>query len=279
MIIERSFLRKLYKKRPKWSRKGQYGKLLVIGGSPIYVGAPLFVALAALRSGCDLVHVAAPQRAANIIARTPDVITHSLGGNHLAERHVRDLLRISKKMDAIVIGNGLGTKKDTLSAVNIFLKKCTLPTVIDADAFKAVAKDKNLLKNRLLTPHAGEFFLLTGKSVGNELETRKKAAKDFASKYKCVVLLKGHIDIITDGKRMAINRTGSPEMAKGGTGDTLAGICGALLARGVNEFDTAYAAAYINGTAGHIAAKEKGESLIASDVIEKISEVIRETNQ
>ena len=275
MIVQRSILRKLYKRRPKWSHKGQYGKLLVIGGSQVYTGAPLFAAMAALRSGCDLVHVAAPQRAANIIARTPDLITHQLKGNHFSTRHVKELVEISRRMDAVVIGNGLGTNKETLSAVNAFLKKCKLPTVIDADAIRAVAKNKKLLKNRLLTPHAGEFFLLTGKSVGNELETRKKAAKDFASRYKCTVLLKGHVDIITDGKKLAMNKTGNVYMAKGGTGDTLAGICGALLARGASAFHAGCAGAYINGAAGDLAAKEKGEAMITSDLIDKIPNVLK----
>ncbi len=279
MIIKKSFLRKIYKKRKAWNHKGQFGKLLVIGGSDVYVGAPSFVALAALRSGCDLVYVAAPQRAANIIARTPDLITYQLNGNHLSKGHVNKLLEVSKKMDAIVIGNGLGSHKETLSAIDNFLRKCRLPTVLDADAIRAAASNKKLLKGRIITPHAGEFFLLTGKSVGNKLEIRKKIAQNFASQYKCTVLLKGHIDIITDGKKVAINKTGNVYMTKGGTGDSLAGICGALLARGVGAFHAGCAAAYINGAAGDLVAKEKGESLIASDVIEKIPEVIREANR
>ncbi len=275
MIIKKLFLRKIYKKRQPWSHKGQFGKLLVIGGSSVYVGAPLFVALAALRSGCDLVRVAAPQRAANIIARKPDLITYKLKGNYFSKSHVNKILEMATNMDAVVIGNGLGEHKDTLSAVNNFLEKCRLPITIDADAFKAVARDKKLLRNQLITPHAGEFFLLTGRSVGNELETRKRAAKNFASKYKCTVLLKGHVDVITDGKKIAINKTGNVYMTKGGTGDTLAGVCGALIARSTPAFDAACAAAFINGAAGDLAAKEKGESMITSDLIEKIPEVIR----
>ncbi len=275
MIIKKSFLKKIYKKRKAWTHKGKHGKLLVIGGSNIYVGAPLFVALAALRSGCDLVYVAAPQRAANIIARTPDLITYQLNGNHLAKRHVKQLLKMSKNMDAIVIGNGLGNNKDTLSAINNFFSKCSLPTVLDADAIRASASNKKLLKGRIITPHAGEFFLLTGKSVSNELELRKKYAKTFASKYKCIVLLKGHIDVITDGNKVAINKTGSPKLTVGGTGDTLAGICGALLARGTGAFDAACAAAYVNGKAGEYAVRRYGESTIASDLVEEISNVLK----
>ncbi len=277
MIVKRSVLKKIYRPRSSWSHKGQFGKLLVVGGNPVYVGAPMFAAVAALHAGCDLVYVAAPQRAADIIARRPDLITYRLTGNHVSTRHLKFLLETSQKMDAVVIGNGIGNRKDTGKSVNVFLNKCKKPTVVDADGLRAAAKNKSVLKGKIVTPHTGEFLALSGKRLGSNINERKTAARRFAENHRCIVILKGHVDVITDGKEVMLNKTGNVYMTKGGTGDTLAGICGALLARGTNAFDAACAAAYINGAAGDIAAREKKESLTASDVIECISKVISKT--
>lgn len=275
MIIKRSFLRKIYRKRSPWSHKGRFGKLLVIGGNNVYVGAPMFVAMAGLRSGCDLVYVAAPGRAADIIAGMPDLITYKLKGDQISGRHVKQLIKLSENSDAVVIGNGIGNQKSNASAVNAFLRKCKTPTVVDADGLRAVANDTTLVQKRVLTPHIGEFFVLSGRKLGDNLNKRKVAVKDFAKKYRCVIVLKGHVDIVTDGKKTALNKTGNVFMTKGGTGDTLAGTCGALLARGIPAFHAGCAAAYINGAAGDLAAREKKESLIASDIVEKIPDVIK----
>ena len=274
MMVKRSFLRHIYKKRRSWIHKGQSGKLLIVGGNNVYVGAPMFAATAAMRSGCDLVYVAAPQRPADIIARIPDLITYRLKGDNISKMHLKQLLSISKNMDALVIGNGIGTSGDTMSAVNGFLTKCTIPAVIDADAIRAVARKPSLLNGRIVTPHTGEFFVLSGKKLNSNLHQRKIAAKKFAQQYNCIIVLKGHVDIITDGRKIALNKTGNVFMTKGGTGDTLAGICGALVARGIDHFEAACAAAYINGAAGDLAACEKKESLLASDIVENIAKVI-----
>jgi len=280
--IKSNILKKIYKRRKAWSHKYNFGHLLVIGGSKHYSGSPAFNALAALRAGVDLVTVVAPERAANIIASfSPDLIAYPLKGDNLCKKHLAELLKLSHGKSAVVIGGGLLREKEVFEVVEEYLKRIGIPCVIDADAIHAVARNRKILRGRefVLTPHAHEFLVLSGIQVSNSLEQRIRVVKKVATELKVTILLKGHVDVISDGKRIALNRTGSPYMTKGGMGDTLAGICGALLARGVNCFDAACAAAYINGKAGELASKKYGESLIASDLIEEIGRVISHSLQ
>ena len=276
-VVTKSILKKIYKPREKWSHKGDFGSLLVIGGSKRYSGSPTFNALAAYRAGVDLVTIAAPRRAADIIASfSPDLITYPLEGDYLNETHLDDIFMLAQNSDAVVIGGGLERNRETLVTVRKILKGLTLPCVIDADAIHAIAEEKNLLeKNFVITPHAHEFFVLTGKKVENNLKKRIKVVKDAASRLNCTIALKGYVDVISDGKRVAINKTGSPFMSVGGTGDTLAGICGALLARKIEPFEAACAACFINGRAGELASKKFREGLIASDLLKEIPNVIK----
>ncbi|RLJ02052.1 MAG: NAD(P)H-hydrate dehydratase [Candidatus Aenigmatarchaeota archaeon] len=270
-------LRKIYKKREKEVHKYNFGSLLVIGGSKIYSGSPTFNALAALRSGVDLVEIAAPERAANIIASfSPDLITHPLKGDFLKKEHLKQIYKILENKTGFVIGGGLGREKETFKAVQKFLSEAKLPGVIDADAIYAVAEKPEIVreKNFVLTPHAYEFFILSGERVLDDLERRKNKVIKVARELKTTILLKGNIDIISDGNKIYLNKTGTPYMTKGGTGDTLAGICGALLARKVNCFESACCAAYINGRAGELASKKFRESFLASDLLNEIPKVI-----
>jgi NAD(P)H-hydrate epimerase len=272
-MITETILKKVYKPRGDWSRKYDFGSLLIIGGSKLYHGSPALAAMAALRTGVDLVTVAAPERAANLVASvSPDLITYPLKGDRITKLHLRVLLEMTKNKTAIVIGGGMGREKDTMNAIADFLKKSQLPAVIDADAIHAVASNKKVIKkNFIITPHFHEFYVLTGIEAAEDLEeTVKKEAK----KLGATLLLKGHIDTISDGERVESNKTGNPFMTKGGTGDTLAGICGSLLAQGIEPFDAACAAAYINGKAGDLAAKEKKQALLATDLIAKLPDAL-----
>jgi NAD(P)H-hydrate epimerase len=276
-IVKQSILRQIYKPRPDWSHKGDFGKLLVVGGSKRYSGSPTFNALAAYRAGVDLVTVAAPRRAADIIASfAPDIITYPLEGDYLNETHLDDIFLLAQNSDALAIGGGLERNEKTMVTVRKILKGVTLPCVIDADAIHAVANDKKVLReNFIVTPHSHEFFVLTRKKPEPNVKKRVDLVKKEASKVGCIILLKGHVDVISDGKKVAINKTGCPEMTVGGTGDTLTGICGALLARKVEAFEAACAACFINGKAGELAAKKFGEGLMASDLLEEIPKVLK----
>jgi NAD(P)H-hydrate epimerase len=276
--VSKSFLKKIYLPRPEWSHKGNFGHVLVVGGSRKYSGSPAFAAIAAFRSGSDLVTIAAPERAANIIASfSPDMITEPLKGNYLNNSHLYQILEIAKSADAVVIGGGIERRPETATLVHNLLKNVKVPCVIDADAIHAIAHSPAILSGRpfVLTPHQREFHTLTNHEVGLELNQRTEAVKFFASRSRTTILLKGHIDIISDGERTFHNSTGNPNMTKGGTGDTLAGICGAILGMKFDPLTAACAAAYINGAAGDLAAKEKGPGMLASDLLEKIPLVIK----
>lgn len=276
-MAAKSLIRKIYRPRPAWSKKGDFGKLLVVGGSILYSGSPIFNALAAYRAGCDLVKIIAPEEAAEAAkAYMPDLIAYPLDCDFITKKDIKSITAMQKDCDAMVIGGGLGRTKATLDAIRAILRKTKIPVVVDADAIHAVSASKmKLRKNFIVTPHSHEFFVLGGRKVTSDIKQRCALAKGLASRLNCVVLLKGHIDVISDGKKIATNKAGNPFMTKGGFGDTLAGICGALLARGVNAFDAACAAAYVNGRAGELAAKKYGEGTLASDLINEIPRAIK----
>ena len=263
-----------YPKPQLKSHKGQNGRLLVIGGGP-YTGAPALNALAALRSGVDLVHIAAPKNAYPIIASfSPNFIVQPLSSSYLVKNDVKIITKMFSMVDAVLIGSGLGSSEETKSAVLSIVKKCKKPIVIDADAIDAV-KDLTFNNNCILTPHLGEFQKLGGKTSGSPDELANNVKK-IAKKLKAKVLLKSKIDIISDGKSIKLNRTGNPGMSVGGTGDVLAGIVGGILAKGVDPFNAVRMGAFMCGYAGDLAFKEKSYSLLATDIIEKIPCVFKE---
>jgi len=284
--VTKNILKKIYKKRPEESKKYDFGLLIVIGGSDFYSGSPALNALAAFRAGVDMVRIIATKRAADIIASfSPDLAAYPLEGKWLGEKHLATLIEMTEGAKevahgktAVVIGGGVGRSEETQKVILEYLEKVSVPVVIDADAIHAVSKKPEIILGKpfLITPHTYEFFVLTGREVYKLPQEEKiRAVKEEAARLKTTILLKGRTDIISDGKEVALNKTGGPFLTVGGTGDTLAGICGALLARGVNAFESAQAAAFINGLAGEIAFKKLGEGLVATDLINSIPEVIK----
>src|SRR3989344_6742617 len=270
--MNRVALKRLLLERKPWSHKGDFGRLLVIGGSEHYTGAPALAAMAALRSGCDVVTLAAPQRCADAAAAwSPNLIAHPLPGGYITKLHVPEIKKLIEGKDAVVIGNGIGSNRNTLEAVGQILNAVNVPCVIDGDAMQ---KMSGSLKGFILTPHEGDFKRMTGRHPGGTPLERKRSVEQFAQQIGATILLKGHVDVISDGKRTVFNKTGNAFMTKGGTGDALAGIAGALLARKVGAFDAAAYAAYISGRAGDIAAREKRYGLLATDVIDCIHKVV-----
>ena len=284
--VTKEILKKIYKERPPESKKYDFGLLVVIGGSEFYSGSPALNALAAFRAGVDMVRIIAPKRAADIIASfSPDLAAYPLEGKWLEKKHLATLIEmtesakeVSHGKTAVVIGGGIGRSEETQKAIQEYLARISVPVVVDADAIHAVSKKLGIISGKpfLITPHTYEFFILTGREVYKLPEEEKiKAVQEEAARLKITILLKGRTDIISDGKEVALNKTGGPFLTVGGTGDTLAGICGAILARGINAFETAQAAAFINGLAGEIAFKKLGEGLVATDLINSIPEVIK----
>jgi NAD(P)H-hydrate epimerase len=284
--VTKDILRKIYKPRPPESKKYDFGLLTVIGGSEFYSGSPALAAMAAFRAGVDMVRIIAPKRAADIIASfSPDLAAYPLEGKWLERKHLATLIEMTECAQeaahgktAVVIGGGMGRSEETQRAILEYLEKVSVPVVIDADAIHAVSKKLEIIagKSFLITPHTYEFFVLTGKEIYKLPEEEKiKIVREEAKRLQTTILLKGATDIISDGKEVALNYTGSPLMTVGGMGDTLAGIAGALMARGILPFEAGQAAAYINGLAGELAGEKLGESVMATDLINSIPEVIK----
>jgi len=263
-------------RRSPEAHKGEFGRLLVVGGSEIFTGAPTLVAMAAYRTGTDLVFVAAPEKAAQAISSmSPNMITIKLPGENFAVAHIRLLREHLEKASVIAIGPGLGLNKQTISAVRkivalaIQRKK---PLLLDADGLKAlgVIRKRIFDGTTVVTPHAGEFQAITGKAPSRDLKLRSDEVRELASKSGAAVLLKGHIDVVSDGMRVKLNRTGNPGMTVGGTGDVLSGIVAGLMAQGVEAFRAAVAGAFINGAAGDLAEEKLGNHLTPTDLLEYI---------
>lgn len=265
-------------RRPE-AHKGDFGRLLIVGGSETFSGAPAFAALAALRAGVDLAYVAAPRDTAYAISSmSPDLITLKLEGNHLNKENLPVVRRHLEKATAVVLGPGLGLHRETVEAVNELIKEIEhrrIPMLLDADGLKAFSGSKRRLSTSVvLTPHTGEYKILTGKSLPRSMEERVEAIRKTAQDLDAVLLVKAHVDIISDGYRTKLNLTGNPGMTVGGTGDILSGIVGALLAQGIGPFEAAVAGAFINGAAGDFVKAEKGYHMVASDLLEWIPKII-----
>lgn len=272
-------IQKITKTRSPTAHKGDFGRVLVIGGSEVFSGAPALVASAANRAGADLVHIAAPTKTAYAISSmSADLITIKLDGDHLNPRNVSSLAPYLDKSTAVAIGPGLGLHKDTKEFVREMVKSVEerkIPLLLDADGLKALAEFKRKMKSpTVLTPHEGEYRTLTGHELTDNLEEKALDVKKTADELGAVILLKGHTDIISDGRLCKFNSTGNPGMTVGGTGDVLSGIVAALLAQGVDPFEAAVAGAFINGAAGDFVASVKGFHMVATDLLEWIPKVM-----
>lgn len=266
-------------KRKKDSKKGDNGRVLVIGGSVDYYGAPLLAAKGALGSGCDLVYLLVPEINFEVSrALLPDFIVSGYEGDFLNENALEKAEELIKKSDCIAIGMGLGLREETKDALDKILElaaKNKKSMVIDGDAIKLCDKEvaKNL--NAVFTPHTKEFELLTGEKLNNELEERKKAVLKHVKRFNSTILLKGMTDVISSPEKTKLNETGNEGMTKGGTGDVLAGLTAGLIAQHINDFTAACCAAFINGAAGDFLYKLKHYGYSASDVADEIPYTIK----
>src|SRR5881296_1541942 len=266
----------LYPVPKSTSHKGQNGRVLVIGGGP-YTGAPALVGYGALGVGGDLIHVATPALAAQVVASySPMFIVHPLVGHRLLREDTREILELATKADAIAIGPGLGDADGSLEAVREIVRGVSLPLIIDADAIKAIATDPKAVagKRVVVTPHSREFKVLTGKTLPDAPEERAGIVQEAAKALGATILLKGPVDIVTDGERLKYNYTGNPGMTTGGTGDVLCGVTAGLIAKGMAPYDAARLAAFTNGAAGDLAFEEKSYGLTSVDVANNLGRVL-----
>lgn len=275
----------LLRRNPR-QHKNQFGHALIIAGSKRMLGAGALTALSALRSGAGLVTLAIPE-SLNLAAHKKsanEIMTLPLPETSRETITLKALTVVKKlfpKFNVIGLGPGLSTDPSTAKFVIALIKHSPLPLVIDADAINILALDPGILRGtktlKILTPHPGEMARLTGSPCGSGQKERLAAAKKFAQKYQCVLLLKGHHTVVADpGGKSYTNRTGNVGMATAGSGDVLTGMITALVAQGLSGFDAAKFGAYLHGKAGDLAARSKGKAgLIASDIIERIPKALK----
>src|SRR5881397_2894784 len=267
-------LREFYPSRSNNVRKGDFGRVVICGGSDRYAGCLAFNALAALRAGADLAIVVAPRRAADIVAGYfPDLITVPCDSPFPDPNIAIELL---ENADSLVMGCGVTRTPESHRALLDIIQRCKTPMVLDAEALHVLAANAASIKGKqvLLTPNAGEYQVLSGRSWPPTADARRTAVKTLAKQYDATVIVKGAPDIVSDGEQIYVDSRGSPYMTKGGYGDLLAGVAGAHLARGRTHFDAARIAAFTVGRAGELASAKFGESTLASDVLQFFSSVI-----
>ena len=273
----------LLKRKPD-THKGDYGHILIIGGSLGLSGAVCLCARAALRSGAGLVTVGVPKSLNSIFEiKLTEVMSLPLAdkGGALSQEAFSNIRSFLKKADLIVLGPGAGLRDSTKRLIIKIIKEIDKPMVVDADALTALASNpETLLKRKtktlILTPHLGEFSRLVKLDVSKIKKKRKELVKKFALRYNLTLVLKGNRTLVSDGHRTFENNTGNPGMATAGAGDVLTGIIAGLLSQGVDQFESAKAGVCLHGLAADVAARDKTQNcLIASDIIEYLPEAVK----
>jgi NAD(P)H-hydrate epimerase len=275
--------------RQRVTHKGDYGRDLIVAGSVGFSGAPILAAKAASMTGAGLVCVGVPETIYQIAAvkcdeEMPFPLPCTTEGS-LASLAVYAILDRLKKADVCLLGPGLGRSQSVDEIVSAVIKSSGIPLILDADGINAVAGNIDILDEAkcpiVLTPHAGEFMRLSSSisAYGGDAAERNRLdeARRFAVQHSCVLVLKGHrtITALPDGTAY-INTTGGPAMAKGGTGDVLAGMITSLIGQKFPLKDAVLAAVYLHGLAGDMCAVLYGEySVTASRIIEQLPQAIK----
>jgi NAD(P)H-hydrate epimerase len=260
--------------RASESHKGSYGTALIVGGSRGMSGAVALAGMAALRGGAGLVRLAVPSVVLDTVATfEPSYMTIPLPSDRAGRisADARDrILAAAESATLIALGPGLGRSPGLGLLTSWLYEHLDKPMVVDADGLNALAGRPDSLTRpggpRILTPHPGEFDRLAGRRLSPD--ERRTLAIELATRWKAVVVLKGHGTCVTDGQHCSINPTGNPGMATGGSGDVLTGLVTALACQGLSPLDAARLGVYLHGLAGDLAAAELGQvSLIASDLV------------
>ena len=264
-------------KRSPSSNKGDFGKILIVGGAENMAGAVYLSALAAYRSGAGLVRIFTTKKNRTILQTLiPEAVLITYGSD---EEIPKILTPCVNDSNSVVIGPGLSKSPAARLMLETVLKSAKKPLIIDADALNIISEDPNLWRlvgrNAVITPHMGEMSRLTGKSIDILKENAVKNALEFAEEKGIVCCMKDASTVISDGKRVYINRSGCSALSKGGSGDVLTGVIAALSAAKKDIFESSCMGSYLHGRAGAIAAEKRTEySLLARDIAENISEAI-----
>lgn len=290
-VPEDGDIRAVLKPRNPESHKGTYGRLLAVCGSEGMAGAAILSASSAVRSGAGIVDVALPKTIYPIVAANVIEPVYTLLDAQEANQSVALVLEKLKKATACLIGCGLGESPWTDQLVYELMQKAKVPLILDADGINAIARNIDILKTVtvpvILTPHPGEMARLMKSDTASIEANRVDAARTFAQKYDVTVVLKGHNTLIVHptqkwnhenqsvfSNKTAYNQTGNAGMAKGGSGDVLAGMIASFCAQGISPFAAAYCGVYLHGLAGDRCAKRYSQrGMLPSQMIEELSEL------
>ena len=265
--------------RDAWAHKGDFGRILLLCGSRGYTGAAYLAAMGALRCGAGLVFLGVPESIYTIEAvKLNEAIVFPLPevDGKLSRDAVPELLSRLPRMDAVLIGCGLGQSDDVAYVVKMVLANANCPVVLDADGINVLSGHMDILRGReaatILTPHEGEFIRMGGCIADSRMEAAACKAREINS----IVLLKGHETCITDGECHFINTTGNPGMAVGGSGDMLAGMIAGLLGQGIAPLDAAACAAWLHGAAGDLCEESLGQyAMLPTDMLQALPRLLK----
>ena len=283
--LEATDVRGSFPPRDRDAHKGRFGHLLVVAGSLGKTGAAVLAGRAALRSGVGLCTIAVPASQQPIVAaQAPEYMTEALPetvAQSLSLKARDRIVELARRMDAVALGPGLSLDPEAQELVRGLIRELPRPMVVDADALSALAGHLDLLRQaagpRALTPHPGEMARMLGTTIEAVQADRIEVTRTFAREHGVAIALKGAGTVIAgpDG-HVAINPTGNPGMAKGGSGDVLTGIVGALLAREIEPAGALRAGCYVHGLAADVAGRDRGEyGMLASDIIESLPAALR----
>lgn len=261
------------------THKGDYGKLLLLCGSRGYTGAAALAAMGALRSGAGLVYLGVPECIYQIEAvklLEPVVFPLADKDGMLSSEAIEDIATRIFKMDAVLIGPGLGFSGGTQEVVSWVLSNFSGPVMLDADGINVMHTHKDVLRGRtsptILTPHEGEFLRIGG----NLNHGRVEGAVELSRELEVIVALKGHNTVITDGVKTYVNTTGNPGMAVGGSGDVLAGVITGLLGQGIDPLEATACGVWLHGAAGDLCAKELGQyGMLPGDMLNVLPRLMK----
>ncbi|MDP3386230.1 MAG: NAD(P)H-hydrate dehydratase [Eubacteriales bacterium] len=265
------------------THKGDYGKLVVIGGKEGMAGSVYLAGLAALKSGTGLVYVIPPNSIYEILSiKLNEVIIEKLSASqaYLMDDDLNKIMIYTEQHDAMCLGTGIGTNDKTKKLVREILDLFDRPIVLDADGLNCINGTVEILKSRramtIITPHTMEMARLMDVSPEAVEKDRIKTAMDFSKRYGVITVLKGHETIVSDGIDFYINTTGNPGMATAGSGDVLTGIIGAFVSQGFDPYFAAKLGVFIHGLSGDLVKRKYGEyGMIASNLIESLPHAIK----
>ena len=269
-------IRQLMPPRTFYSRKGDNGTVLIAGGSRFYHGAPVLATMAALRSGADLVYTAVPRSIITAVRSfSPAIIALPLPDDKLTKGSANRLMAmLPKNADSASIGMGMSLEPEALTMLIRKLRQAGTKILLDASALIPQVLEEISNTGTIVTPHSGEYKRLFGSDPGSSKEEMTSNVRKLAKEHGITIVLKGWVNIISDGEQLTAIKRLTPAMTVGGSGDVLSGVAAGLLAK-MKPFDAAVVAIYVNGLAGNLAFKQAGLHMIATDLIDNLPSVMK----